>query len=283
MSLKNSAPVQALTGRKLVESPVLNRMGLQVARTYGARWVYNLRSTRAPDEIATWTKQLRREGMVVVENFMSDSDFETVQAAAAKLLAEKEESLVKKQHGPTNYSIAVLGSLDRSDCEPLDPFFADPRIAQLLTAAEKRDVDISAIHRAVEWVRQGESTTEGDPETDLHSDIFYNTHKAWLYLTEVTPESAPLVYVKGSHRLNRFQAGQIYRHSCNPETPSRRITQSELDRLGLKEEALQCKPNTLVVANVCGYHRRSVGQPGGERIALHCSVRSQPFALWKNK
>ena len=40
-----------------------------------------------------------------------------------------------------------------------------------------------------------------DPQTDLHTDTFHPTVKAWLFLTDVAPDAMPFVYVPGSHRL----------------------------------------------------------------------------------
>ena len=36
-----------------------------------------------------------------------------------------------------------------------------------------------------------------DPQTDLHTDTFHPTVKAWLFLTDVAPETMPFVYVPG--------------------------------------------------------------------------------------
>jgi hypothetical protein len=40
-----------------------------------------------------------------------------------------------------------------------------------------------------------------------------------------------------------------------------------------------CRRNTLVLANTCGYHARSVGEPGASRRSLHKEYRYNPFKL----
>jgi Phytanoyl-CoA dioxygenase (PhyH) len=282
MSIKDLPLVQTFTGAKLIKSRFLNRLGLQVARTYGARWLYNLRPSPVDPSIRNYLRQLRHDGMVVIENFFPDAEFAALKKECLDILANNESKLNTRMHGPTEYSIAVIKDFPDAKQDHIRKFYADPRLYALMQAAEKTKFKMERAHRAVERVRQGKETTLGDPETELHSDIFFHTHKAWLYLTDVTPKDAPLVYVKGSHRLSGKQARHIYKHSCDPKTPSRRVTPEELKAMGWSEMALECKQNTLVVANVCGYHRRSVGQPGGERVSLHCSIRLQPFAFWKN-
>jgi hypothetical protein len=116
-----------------------------------------------------------------------------------------------------------------------------------------------------------------DPETDLHVDTFFSTHKLWLYLDDVTEERAPLVYVPGSHKLSVHKLHQEYVESRRENSGSRRIDEEELERRGLAPRTMTCPANTLVVVNTCGYHRRSIGQPGWTRRALHMSFRFNPF------
>ena len=124
---------------------------------------------------------------------------------------------------------------------------------------------------------------EKDPETDMHSDIFFHTHKAWLYLSDVEEKDSPLCFVKGTHQLTLRRCKEIYRHSNHPLTPSRRISPEEFAASGQEETVLTVPANTLVVANVSAYHRRKAGHPGGERWAIIISTRSHPFAWWKSK
>jgi hypothetical protein len=277
MALKNITALRMLTAAKLVENQLCNRLGIQVARTVAARCIYNLRPTPQRPFIGGHLRQLQEEGAVVIENFLDPDLFERVRTECLQLISSDDGRISARMHGPTKYEVAVLRRFPEMPLANTQQFFRDPRLVALLEAAEKCRFSEGLSHCSIERVVQGLDTTLGDPETELHSDIFYHTHKAWLYLTDVTPKDAPLVIVRGSHKLTWPQARGIYRHSVDPETPSRRIAASELANAGLREEKLTCKRNTLVIANVCGYHRRSQGEPGGERIALHCSIRTQPF------
>lgn len=282
-ALKRNAVAKAFTHDKLVNNQLLNRLGLQVARSCGARLLYNVRPTPRNSDVSELLGQLRTDGMVAVENFFTPEKFEQLRTESMTLFNSGGANCTSKNHGPTEYSFARFPECLEADYPMIAEFYSDPRLWRLMQAAEKNAFSMAKAHRGVERVRQGADTTVGDPETDLHSDIFYHTHKAWLYLTDVTPPDAPLVFVRGSHRITMAQLRHIYRHSCNPVTPSRRVLVEEMESMGWKEETLECKRNTLVVANVCGYHRRSIGKPGGERYSLHCSIRLQPFALWRNR
>ncbi|HYE73615.1 MAG TPA: hypothetical protein VEF04_09790, partial [Blastocatellia bacterium] len=151
----------------------------------------------------------------------------------------------------------------------------------LMQAAEKRAACPDYAIRNIERLSQGPINPQQDPESVLHSDIFFNSHKSWLYLTDVELEHGPLVFVKRSHRLSLKQLKFVYQESCHENRGSRRITQDELKSLGLEETVFTCPKNTLVIANTLGYHRRLRGEPGRVRYALHMQLRTNPFTWWQ--
>jgi hypothetical protein len=78
--------------------------------------------------------------------------------------------------------------------------------------------------------------SEPDPQTELHVDTFFNTHKMWLHLDDVTTENAPFVYVPGSHLLDRVRLRHEYVASTSrndTDDRSRRVTDEEVRNRGL--------------------------------------------------
>jgi hypothetical protein len=64
--------------------------------------------------------------------------------------------------------------------------------------AQRRSTKYASRNAACTLVRsltQGEDTGGQDPQTELHSDIYFTSHKAWFYLTDVTLASGPLLGV----------------------------------------------------------------------------------------
>ena len=269
------------TADKLIESQLLNRMGAQVARTAAARWLYNLPSGRVDSSIQEIVDVLRRDGVAVIPDFLTLDHYEGVRQECLELL-KKSNQVTKLVQGSTTKEMVPLMDHEVGELPHIDRFFADKRFHKVLEAIEKRPPGLRTGYHAVEHVVQG-PLGEKDEETDMHSDVFYTSHKAWLYLNDVTPEDAPFAYVKGSHRMTPTQLRYIYKHSLAPRTSSRRITQAELDSFGWKETVLTARANTLVIGNVCGYHRRTRGEPGRERLAIVVSLRGQPFAWWVNR
>src|SRR5207248_11302278 len=89
-----------------------------------------------------------------------------------------------------------------------------------------------------------------DPQRDLHTDTFHPTVKAWLFLTDVTPEAMPFVYVPGSHRLTpqrlEWERRMSIRASARAgQTETRRvraISRAELSELALPSPELIAAP-----------------------------------------
>jgi hypothetical protein len=265
--------LRAGTSAKFVEHDLLNRMGIQVARALVAHKLHDRRRVRLRG--AATARQLRaldEDGIIVIENFLPGERLSRLKEEALRLVRDGTGRV--HRHGPTRVIHRSFGGLD--DGLELSRFFEDPVLLDLFDSGERAFAGLDRRLRAVEEVIQGEGS-EKDPETELHTDIFFPTHKGWLYLDDVRAENAPLVYVKGSHRMGRERLSYEYGYSCSKDRRSRRITEDEFERRGLVESVLEVPANTLVVANVCGYHRRQRGVAGKTRTAIIMSCRRNPF------
>ncbi|MDX1964648.1 MAG: phytanoyl-CoA dioxygenase family protein [Pirellulales bacterium] len=268
------------SGDKTVPSPLLNRMGIQVMRTMIARGMYKFRSLPVDSDLQSAARELLSDGLVVLPEFLPDAEFAAVQSESRQLSADAELKHKTLHHGPNQLELTTFDtSRDFAKYPAIGRFYQDRRLVQLMQCAEKRKLDYTIGNHAYEHLVQGPLGEEKDPETDMHSDIFFHTHKAWLYLEDVAEEHGPLVAVKRSHLLTPKSLAYLYQESTSNNKGSRRITPEELTALGLTETVLTVPKNTLVIANVHGYHCRRRGQPGKERFALHWSLRANPFRL----
>jgi hypothetical protein len=132
-----------------------------------------------------------------------------------------------------------------------------------------------------------------DPQCDLHTDTFHPTVKAWLFLTDVTPDAMPFVYVPGSHRLTlerllwerrmsiraSRQPHETYRETQQRLT--RAVAPAELPELGLPEPLhISAPANTLVVADTFGFHARGPSAQPTTRVEIWAFGRRNPFLPW---
>jgi hypothetical protein len=269
---------EIVSGEKLVANPALNRLGLQVARTVVAHALYNLHGVPTPGNLKEQVRALRRDGALMLQDFLPPREFEALRHEFFDAYERYREQLFTVTN--TNlYEMAYFHRLPPNSIPQARGLVASPTVQHLMEGGEKR-AWAEAFHFAgLEYITYGEGG-EPDPQVTLHADAFYHTHKAWLYLEDVTLDNGPLAIVKGTHRLALRQISHIYSHSLKAGVdPSRRITNGELKQAGLSETVLTCPMNTLVVANTGAYHRRTQGKPGARRYAVQVVARASPFAF----
>ena len=136
---------------------------------------------------------------------------------------------------------------------------------------------------------------DGDVQKVFHSDTFFPAFKFWFFPFEVTLNEGPFAYIPFSNDPDRSddllewyykQSVDIVTNSYDNKTRtyghaegSFRILPEELKSFGFDEMQMVVPANTLVVANVLGFHRRSDAITEGFRDAIHGSIRTEsPFA-----
>ncbi len=271
------ANLRAAAGRaKTVDDRLLNRLGIQVARTIAARSRFALRPrpTATTPQVDAWLRRLRAEGCLAVPGFFEGDGLAALQHAAQACLNGAAPVVERSQGG---VRVDVVWRIDTPGhlAAVLDRFFTDPRLVELMSAAERIEVVPGAGRCHIQ--RTTQLGGEPDDQAEVHIDTFHPTHKAWLYLTDVSEVDGPLVYFPGSSRLSRAGLAGVYRESVGANQASRRIPEAEIGRRGLTPRSFCVAAGTLVVADTSGYHGRFQGTPPGTRTALHLQVRPSPF------
>jgi hypothetical protein len=244
---------------------------------------------------------LVRDGCVQIPDFLPAASFAALREEVEQAVATT--SLMRPQGG--NHKPGYQrkrpfpGGFDRFDGGTLNRFLAIQPAAMPQAAGVAADPRLSVCSRTVIGLPHrpanleiyltvhGEEARTPDLQKVLHRDTFFRSLKFWLFLRPVSPEDGPFVYVPGSHRLDhpRLQWEQA---TANAAIAARtmpnlggsfRIHESELAALGLpRPVSFSCPENTLVVADVLGFHRRGDALPGRERLALYGWLRPYPFS-----
>ena len=266
------------SGEKIIASRPLNLLGVQVLRTVGARLVHRTRGINVVPGVQGKVRLVERDGIVLWPDFLPSDQFNALRDECLGLAGQHHASYVRKS-GPNRDARVLVSSLELDRVPALVRFLKDVRLKGLLEGAERRRLGDLVRYAKIEHLTQGEDTGKRDPQTELHSDIYFTSHKVWFYLTDVTLASGPLAFVKGSHLLTPSRLYRVYEHSVATrpgDEPSRRVESDEIPSLP-EETVVVCPANTLVVANTCGYHRRRQGVAGQERCSVHLEVRANPF------
>ena len=145
---------------------------------------------------------------------------------------------------------------------------------------ERKPIDIGDVW--FDTVVNGDPRKGEDSQKQLHSDIFFTTHKVWFFLEPVKLEDGPLCFAPGTNRVTWKRLVFEYSKSIKYDQLSDysfRVEPADKAYFGFEEKSLTCPANTLVIANTCGFHRRGDAVAGHTRKQIHFCIRSQPFAF----
>jgi hypothetical protein len=222
------APViRFFSGDKALPGKVVNAMGGQVARAVLARSLYRVRSAKVSPDLQEKYAQLANEGLLLWSDYLPEAEFQQVRDEARQLQEDTAAKHKTLHHGPNDLNVVNFGPEEFKRYPAIARFYRDRRLVELMSAAERRPLGDADGTRHYENLVQGPGD-EHDPETDLHSDIFFHTHKAWFYLEDVNPENGPLVVVPRSHRMTLRHLTDTYRESIGRNQGSRRVSEEQL-------------------------------------------------------
>jgi hypothetical protein len=129
---------------------------------------------------------------------------------------------------------------------------------------------------------------DGDIQKHFHTDTFFPALKFWYFPEEVTLADGPLRYVPASHHLTEHRL--VYMQTEYEKLTLGKPINPEFDyghmdgSLRISEEDILSGPyqpimdmtvpaDTLIVANVFGWHARGEATRKADRVALHGSIR----------
>lgn len=127
---------------------------------------------------------------------------------------------------------------------------------------------------------------EKDHQKLIHLDTYFPAIKFWWFPEAVTKANGPLCYVKNSCYADEKLQMWYYKQSVDVcersyeswrgkdhAEGSFRVSEEELDELGLELQPVEVQADTLVIANVAGFHSRGDATEEHIRNAIHGSIR----------
>jgi hypothetical protein len=281
-----------------------NRLGGHLSRMLVSQAAASLRTARAragsPVEDAVRT--LERAGVAVIEDFVDTGRHRALRDEVVARLTALETRFPIPQSSDRGFGSRrpFQGGFDRFDGSTLnryvdiDPrthplasrFLREPRLTRLVHHAI--GTRLTATKAAVYLTVQGDEVRNPDLQKELHRDTFQPAIKFWYFLEDVTLAEGPLAYVIGSHLLTPARLRWEYRRSVEASRRgsrdrggSFRIDEQVLQSLGLDPpRPLAVRANTLIIADVRGFHRRAHGTFGSRRVSIYGNVRPRPFVPW---
>jgi hypothetical protein len=222
-------------------------------------------------------------GIVVKADFLPKDVFERLRQ---EVLGQPWETLEMCQ-GP---AITRRAPLDAQSLEATAPALAqliqDEGVINLIRyAASTRGRPVFSV-QAILTGGKGEGD---DPQTATHSDTFHAAAKAWFFIHDVGTDDGPFFYVPSSHLRNELRLDWESQQSITAASSqnryhargSFRISDSELEKIGLTSpKPMAVKANTLVVADISGFHGRTPSPNRTTRVEIYATLRRNPFLPW---
>lgn len=256
------------------------RAGIHVVRSYFAHLIRDMHRSEYGYR-TDYSRVFDAMGIAVVRDFVD----ETLNKRVISEIEEFPQAIAKSSTNIISFN---------SDKTALNTVLAESRMQAIvfdcLGYARSEVQDLYVRNTFVQKLIN--VANDGDVQKVLHSDTFFPCIKWWYFPEEVKLEDGPFAYAAGSQIFTRAWAKFLYEQSIaiskneidsfrtyGHAEGSLRIFEHELDNLGCTARPYVVPANSLVVANVYGFHRRSEVLNIGYRNAVHGSIRvNTPFS-----
>ncbi|SFK87222.1 phytanoyl-CoA dioxygenase family protein [Falsiroseomonas stagni] len=282
-ALRVATSEKAFRDNPVIGSPRLNRLGLHIARK---RLAHRMAARRRAAMASLLTDDQRaaflRDGYLVIPDFLPPERFEAMRAEVMARDARARESI----DGYTMTRLIPLDAIALRQMPATRGALLTPRYLGLHHyIGSFRRLPRFYVQTIFSGVRDGPP----DVQSHYHTDTFFPTVKSWLLLTPVNQAEAGFTYIPGSHLPNRRHLAwercvSFTAHEGRDRLTgegSLRITEAELARLRYAPpRKLEAQPNTLIIADTSGFHRRGLSEGFACRISIWAQSRGSPFLPW---
>ena len=270
---------KSFSANPIIGNRTLNRLGLHVARIVISHGVMGFKMRLLSFGISREDSAFfRKNGYLLKTQFLEDELFQKLRSEAQNYTGETREG----RQGNTLTQRAVMSPEARESVPAINSFLT---LNQLLNLSRFSAGNFRAPFFYIEKVKNHYAEGEEDPQKRFHTDTFHPTMKCWFFIDEVTEENGPFTYIPGSNRLSIARLKAEYKKSIlgkNQENRyaqrgSMRYSDSEIRALDLADPIpFTVPPNTLVIANTFGIHKRTESGKS-TRLSIYGDSRTNPF------
>ena len=282
---KNSLWNFILSKNHILPSPTANKIGIPILRTIFSNLGIILRRLKNCRPITVYEKDLIKNGIVVIPNFLPDDEFQNLKKEFSRVITDND--VEKSNRGSTKFSYKYLKQEEYNNYETIKNFSKNKQLIRLICVAEGMKLFKELKTLIFEKTDFGEPLADTDPNKLFHSDVHFHSHKVLYYIDDVTNDNGPFEYCKGSHKNNierlwfEFKRGQLKDAHKNSwridDHHENKFFDNYYKKLMTNKYQVTGKANTLIIANVHGFHRRGDASNGPTRSLIRIPFRYNPL------
>ncbi len=279
--LQNMFDADVYSAYKSIDKPPFNdpdlvRTGLHPFRRVYSQYAHEKRTSNSFDNVV-----FNRTGLCIFNNYL---DEEVVDGIRKEFEHFKIGVVNKQQHN----IIAINDEKAPHMMKALHKM--KDLIISLISEKETKEIRLKYFTNTFAQ-RVDNDPNDNDNQKNAHVDTFFPAIKWWYFPDEVKLVDGPLCYAKNSCYPHAEYLDWMYQESlkCLDESydnwklkdhkeGSFRASDEELKNMGFEIKPVAVDANTLVIANVSGFHRRGDTKVRHVRNAIHGSIRiDNPF------
>lgn len=280
----------------IIGNPLLNKAGLHIFRIRLADLALSFRrfqvsGIKRPEEFS----EFKKNGVVALENFLPKAEFEKLVSEIKSTMKEVDDRSPIQSYGDQGFGQkhAFDWGFDRYDGDTLNRFYKiteqqpntrafvnNPRLKKLTrylagTYHDESKYDLYKLHH-------GKEDINSDSQKLIHRDTFHSAIKLWYFLEDVKEEHGPFHYAAGTNKMTKnrldWEKKRSIKHSLENKGGAFRITEEELNTLNDGQlKGYPVKANTLVIADIRGFHCRGPALEKQERLSVYANIRPSPY------
>lgn len=275
----------------ILPSPTANKIGLPVVRTFLSDVLIKLRRFKNCRPKSIYEKQLLNDGIVVIPNFLPSQEFIQLKAEYNQIISSsKKLKIVEK--GSVKIQIHPMTNQEVKKFPVMENLSRNKELIRLVSVGEGINPAEQIKNFDLEDSFFGDPKYDTDQNVQFHSDVHFDSHKILYYISDVSEEEAPFIYCKKSHK-NNFQRlwYELMRGQLNDSHKNSYRIENHLDKkffanyfkkLMKNKYKVIAPKNTLIIANVHGFHKRGEANKDKKRSIIRIPYRYNPLGPSKS-
>ena len=275
----------------ILPSPTANKIGLPVVRTFLSDILIKLRRFKNCRPKSIYEKQLINDGIVVIPNFLPSQEFIKLKEEYNQIILNSQKLKIIEK-GSVKIEIHPMTNEESKKFPMMENFSKNKELIRLISVGEGINPVEQIKNFDLENSSFGDPQDDSDQNVQFHCDVHFDSHKILYYISDVSEEDAPFIYCKKSHKnnfqrmwyeLKRGQLQDSHKDSYRIENHlDKKFFANYFKKITEHKHRVIAPENTLIIANVHGFHKRGEASKDKKRSIIRIPYRYNPLGPSKS-